>query len=100
VRFRIERTKTARTDLLDIWLGIAVDNQSAADKCLRRLDEAIAGLADFPRIGPARDDIRAGIRAVLRVPYLIFYAVDDDRRTVRIMRVLDARRDLHVLFQQ
>jgi toxin ParE1/3/4 len=100
VTFRIERTKTARTDLLDIWLGIAMDDQTAADKHLRRLEEAIAGLADFPRIGPARDDIRPGIRAILRVPYLIFYALDDERRTVRIIRVVDARRDLQVLFQQ
>ncbi|MBX9662781.1 type II toxin-antitoxin system RelE/ParE family toxin [Novosphingobium sp.] len=98
--YRIERTDTARGDLLDIWLTIALDDPDAADRQLRRLDEAIAGLAAFPRLGPARDDIRPGIRAILRVPFLAFYTVDDDARIVRIVRVVDARRDLMALFRQ
>lgn len=97
--YRIERTDKARADLLDIWLSIAVDDPDTADRHLQRLDQAIAGLADYPRIGPARDDIRPGIRAILRNPYLVFYAVEDETRTVRIIRVVDARRDLKVLFQ-
>ncbi len=98
--FRIERTERAGADLLDIWLAIALDDQATADRHLRHLEQAIAGLADFARIGPARDDIRPGIRTIRRAPYLIFYLVDDECRTIRIVPVVDARRDFQALFHQ
>jgi toxin ParE1/3/4 len=98
--YHIERTEKARADLLDIWLAIALDDPDTADRQLLRLDDAIAGLAAFPRMGPQRDDIRPGIRAILRAPFLAFYTVDDDTRTVRIIRVVDARRDLLALFRE
>ena len=97
--FRIERTTKAGTDLLHIWLAIAQDDPAAADKHLRRLEQAISELGDFPRMGPARDDISPGIRTILRAPYLIFYSVDDAECTARVVRIVDARRDLRVLFQ-
>ena len=98
--FRIERTAKAGSDLLAIWLAIALDDQTTADRHLRRLEQAIAALADFPRTGPARDDIRPGIRTILRAPYHIFYSVDDESRAVRIVRIVDGRRDLQALFQR
>jgi toxin ParE1/3/4 len=100
VTYRIERTKVAADDLLDIWLALALEDVLTADRHLRRLEKAVAQLADFPRIGPSRDDIRPGIRAILRAPYLVFYTVDDASRSVLIVRVVDARRDLAALFQE
>lgn len=97
--FRIERSSKAREDLLAIWLGIAIHDPDAADRQLRRIEQAIRGLADFPRIGPIRDDLGPGIRAVLRVPHLIFYTVEDADEAIRIIRVIDARRDLEAVFQ-
>ena len=98
--FRIERTAIAASDLVEIWLAIALDDLATADRHLRRLEEAITSLAHFPLIGPARDDIRPGMRSILRAPFLIFYSVDEDHRSVRIIRVVDARRDLVALFRE
>lgn len=97
--FLIEQSEAAAGDLLDIWLALAHDHVQTADRHLQRLEHAIAGLADNPRIGPARDDIRPGMRAILRTPYLVFYAIDDERRAIRIVRVIDARRDLVALLR-
>ncbi|HQS98599.1 MAG: hypothetical protein B7X90_13635 [Novosphingobium sp. 17-62-19] len=96
--FRIERADAARDDLLQIWETIAVEDEATADRQVQRIAEAMTVLADHPRIGPSRDDLRLGLRAFLRTPYLIFYDVDDDSRVVRIVRVIDARRDLEAEF--
>ena len=95
--FRIERANKARDDLLNIWLSIAIEDQDAADRQLRRIEHAIAALADFPRSGPPRDDLRAGLRSILRAPHLVFYRIDDLRRVVQIVRIIDARRDLETI---
>lgn len=98
--FSIERAAKARDDMLEVWLAIAFDDETAADRQLRRIEEAIAKLADFPRIGPARNDLHPGLRALLRAPHLIFYDIDDERHVVRTIRIIDARRDLESIFQQ
>ncbi|WP_225205121.1 type II toxin-antitoxin system RelE/ParE family toxin [Novosphingobium huizhouense] len=91
---RIERAARARDDLVEVWLYLAAHDPSAADRQLRRLDSAIASLADFPRLGRARDDMRPGIRSLLCAPHLVLYDVSDDLALVRVIRVIDARRDL------
>ncbi|MCX7285851.1 MAG: type II toxin-antitoxin system RelE/ParE family toxin [Novosphingobium sp.] len=98
MNFRIERAEAAREDLLDIWQTIAFEDEATANRQVQRIVEAMARLADHPRIGPSRDDLRLGLRALLRTPYLIFYDIDDELRVVRIVRVVDARRDLEAAF--
>ena len=44
-------TKKAREDLIDIWLHIAEDDPTAADRVLDRLDDAASHLADHPEDG-------------------------------------------------
>lgn len=92
--FRIAVTRRARADLLDLWLDIAAHDPSAADRQLKRIEEAITGLIDFPFSGPPREELRTGMRALLRLPHLVFYRVDEVAGVVEILRVIDARRDL------
>ena len=58
--FRVERAHTAREDLLNIWVGIAVDDANAADRQLRKIEDAINNLMQFPHMGPLREDIYPG----------------------------------------
>lgn len=92
--FRIERTVKARGDLLDIWLSIAVDNIEAADRQLRKIDNAIESLVDYPRSGRLREDILPDARAILRMPHLIFYRVDEENQIIQVIRIIDGRRDI------
>lgn len=89
-------TRAAREDLIAIWTHIAADNPAAADRVLDRLEEAASHLADNPQMGPARDDIRPGLRYLVSSSYLLLYRIADDG--IEIVRAVHGRRDLYGLF--
>ncbi|MBB4212691.1 toxin ParE1/3/4 [Rhodothalassium salexigens DSM 2132] len=89
-------TRAAREDLIAIWTHIAEDNAAAADRVLDRLDEAASHLARNPQMGPARDDIRPGLRYLVSGSYLLLYRITDDG--IEIVRAVHGRRDLYGLF--
>jgi len=89
-------TRQAREDLIDIWLRIAADDPGAADRVLDRLETAAMTLTENPRMGPARDDIRPGLRYFVSDNYLFLYRIVEDG--VEIVRVVHGRRDLFGLF--
>ena len=81
---RVFFTRAARDDLIDIWTHIAEDDPTAADRVLDRLDEVASHLADNPQMGPARDDIRPGLRYLVSGSYLLLYRIDGD--TLKLAR--------------
>ena len=89
-------TRQAREDLIDIWLHIAADDPGAADRVLDRLELTAMNLPENPRMGPARDDIRRGLRYLVSSTFLILYQVAEGG--VEIVRVVHGRRDLFGLF--
>jgi len=89
---RALRTRQARQDLIDIWHTIADDDIGAADGMLDRIDAVCALLADDPGLGPAREDIRPGLRYFVVAPYLILYRIRGS--DVEVVRVVHGRRDL------
>jgi toxin ParE1/3/4 len=96
--WKIERSRRARADLVDIWTYIADDNPEAADDQLDRIETIFMLLRDHPMAGRVRDDIMRGLRGFTRGSYLILYRVDEERRAVQIVRVLHGMRDLAALF--
>ncbi len=93
---RLRRTKLADADLDSIWLYIAADSVAAAERQIQRIEAAERRLADFPELGPARPELRAGLRSWAVGAYLIVYRIDPDALT--IVRVLHGARDLPGLF--
>ena len=89
-------TRVAREDLIAIWTHIAEDDAAAADRVLDRLDEVARHLARNPQMGPARDDIRPGLRYLVSGSYLLLYRITDDG--IEIVRAVHGRRDLYGLF--
>ncbi|OAM77476.1 type II toxin-antitoxin system RelE/ParE family toxin [Devosia elaeis] len=89
---KIKRLPLARADRLDIWLHIAADNISAADRLTDRLDEIVHRLSEFPEAGPSRPELGAGIRLYPVDNFLIFYRVAGD--AIEIVRILHAARDI------
>lgn len=56
----------ANQDLIQIWRYLArVASAEIADTLLHEIDEAAERLAEFPFLGPDRDEVLAGIRSVL-----------------------------------
>lgn len=83
----------AQHDLLQIWLHIATDNGAAtADHWIDRIEARCRQLGQFPQSGPPRPDIADQARALVIARWLVLYEIT--KGGVRIMRVVDAARDL------
>jgi plasmid stabilization system protein ParE len=97
VRRRYKVTPQARYDLLSIWEFIARDNVEAAERLTTRFEKAFQLLAQFPRKGHKRVDVRSN-EPVLFWPvdsYVIVYRPEP--RPIAIMRVLHGARDLDAI---
>ena len=93
----------ARTDLLDIYLLIGIEQPAAAERYFDRIEARARRLQLQPRMGVRRSDIRPSMRMLVETPYLILYRTDPDSdegpiEAVEIIRVIDGRRDLAGLF--
>jgi len=86
------RTKQAEEDLIGLWSWVALDSEYAADALLDRLETRMQLLASFPQAGPARSDIRPGMRMLVVEEYLVLYRILPE--AVEIVRVVHGRRDL------
>jgi toxin ParE1/3/4 len=92
----IKRTSQAEEDLIDIWIYIAEDKLSAADRLLDKIDAKISLLADQPRLGPARPDIELELRHFPVGNYLILYR--EIAGGIEVVRVVHGARRLDNLF--
>ncbi len=59
----VRLSRSAETDLDEIWLHIAQDKVSAADRFIDLLTSKFPRLAATPLMGRARDEIKPGIRS-------------------------------------
>jgi toxin ParE1/3/4 len=94
----------ARTDLLENYVAIGIDNPAAAERYFDRIEAKIELLRSRARIGVRRPDIRAGMRMLVEAPYVILYRTEPDTdegpvTAVEVIRIIDGRRDLGHLFR-
>lgn len=94
---RLLITDDAREDMWAIWLFIAQDNPSVADRLVDRIDRTLQLLAANTKMGEAVDYLRSGIRRFRVGNYLLFFEAIDDG--IRLMRVYHASRRLDKLFE-
>ena len=95
-------TPEAERDLEDIWLTIGADSPPAAIRTLRAIAARIGRLADHPRMGRRRPEIRPATPMLVEGPYLVLYETHPDTDdgpvdAVEIVRVVDGRRDFAML---
>lgn len=89
----------AEGDLFDIWDYLSQEvSPNVADNRLRDIHRTIANLADYPRLGRERSEIRAGLRSLANPPHVIFYRVAAEQ--IEILRVLHGHRDLVRVFSE
>ena len=89
----------AKEDLLDIYLTIGRNSPSAAERIYSAIETQVRHLADHPRLGPRRPDIRPSTRILVERTYVILCRTmpDSDEgpiKTIVIIRIVDGRRDL------
>jgi toxin ParE1/3/4 len=89
-------TPRAEQDIDEILLFIAVDNLEAALVFQERLSNRFEFLADNPKIGRERAEIKQDLRSFPEGNYLIFYR--EWAGIVAIVRVLHGARDLDEIF--
>ncbi|MBK6349070.1 MAG: type II toxin-antitoxin system RelE/ParE family toxin [Steroidobacteraceae bacterium] len=92
---RIVHSPAAEDDLLEIWVGLAANNVSAAERLMDDLDVATQILATQPLIGKARREFGPGIRSFPVRDYVIVYR--PIMGGVELVRVVHGARDLERL---
>ncbi len=86
----------AQNDLDEIWWFIAQDSPDNADKFLDRIQDSCLTLADFPKMGVSRNEIKNSLRSQPIGNYLIFYFPIEDG--IDIIRIIHGSRDIERLF--
>lgn len=98
MKYAVDFTDTARTDLKEIAVYIAEEskNRDIAIRFVRELRERCASLTEFPLSGAMPDDRMLkslGYRFLVHKEYLLFYTVDEDNKTVYVQAVFNAKKD-------
>ena len=91
-------TPEADRDLDEIWLNIARDSVTQADRFIDLVTERFVLLARTPRAGRARPELLSGLRSFAYRDYVIFYSLA--REGVVIERVLHGARDIKGVFRK
>jgi toxin ParE1/3/4 len=68
----------ARTDLLEIYVMIGLEQPAAAERYFDRIEAKASLLRSQPRMGVRRPDIRPSMRMLVEAPYLLLYSTDPD----------------------
>jgi toxin ParE1/3/4 len=89
---RVVHSPAAEDDLLEIWVGLAANNVSAAERLANDLRAATQLLATQPLIGKARREFGAEIRSFPVRDYVIVYR--PILGGVELVRVVHGARDL------
>lgn len=95
---RVNRTAQASADLDEIWLNVAIDNPTAADRLIDRIVDRCLTLRDYPELGAARPEIAPEARMLVIGDYLALYRIRAG--DVEIVRVVQGARQLEGLFDK
>jgi toxin ParE1/3/4 len=86
----------ADTDLWQILLYIAEDNENAAFRLIETIDGKCRLLSEFPGLGMARPELSPDLRSFPAGNYLILYRPISIG--IEVVRVVHGARDLRKLF--
>ena len=83
----------------DIWINLARESGSvdAADRQVQAVAARFPLLEQWPLVGRARDDLRAGLRSYPVGQYLIIYRMEG--ADVLILHIIHASRDLDAVLR-
>jgi toxin ParE1/3/4 len=88
----------ALIDLAEIWAYIADESPTNADSFAVIIDNKLQMLAQHPRLGRTRPELRKDIRSFVVGRYVVFYVAIP--KGIEIVRVLHGARDIDAIFQE
>jgi toxin ParE1/3/4 len=88
----------AQADIDEIWDYIARDSIRNADRFVDRIEQRFGLLADNPRLGVARNDLRPGLRRFRHARYLVYYRLV--RGGIEVVRVVHGARQQKPLWKR
>jgi len=96
-------TPQALEDLLDIYVTIGFDNPEAAERLYTAVEDRVALLVAYPRLGVRRPEIAPTARMLIEGVYLVLYEThpnsdDGPIDEVEIVRVVHGHRELSRIF--
>jgi len=94
---RVRFTRAATADLKGIAGYIAADNPAAAKRFSEHVQKKCALLAEHPKAGRPRFDVKPGLRSSPLDRYIIFYWAAEDG--IIVARVLHSARDIARQFE-
>lgn len=95
---RIRRRPLFVEDLNAVWRFVAADNEAAAERLLRELEERYVMLAEWPLLGAQRFQRYPAMRLFPFRRYLIIYQPLDTGDGIELIRLLHAARDYRRFF--
>ena len=101
--FTLHITKRAESDLNAAadYIEFTLLNQQAADSLLGKVEKELSSLAEMPQIHWLADDpfLKShGIRFILISNYMVFFLIDEEEKTVFLLRFLYGKRNwIHIL---
>lgn len=88
----VDLSPEARVDFTDILLYTQEQwGEEQRDRYQATLQQAIAGLADFPKAGVRRDRVVLGCRVRPVEQHVLYYRIEDG--TISVVRILHRRAD-------
>lgn len=94
--YKVVYLPASLSDLESILAYLAPHNLTAANVLLDKLDHRISELAGLPKMGKAVTDPELqgkGYRVLVVEDYYVFYIVHEERKEVKIYRILSSRQD-------
>lgn len=91
--YKLIITKTFNDDLDDIveYISQQLFNSSAADRLMKMAEEKISNISENPLLYPLYHDEKLaekGYRYTVVSNYILFYTVDEETRTVYVLRLI------------
>ncbi|MEP7037439.1 MAG: type II toxin-antitoxin system RelE/ParE family toxin [Acidobacteriota bacterium] len=102
--YEIFKRPQAERDIEESFVFIAEDNLDSGVYFLVAVEDSLEQLADFPLIGKLRESQNKQFQNMRMwhvkgyENYLIFYAVDEIKEMIEVIRVLYASRDIKDVF--
>jgi toxin ParE1/3/4 len=90
---KVRWTETALDELDHIFSYIYERNRSAASAVVSRIESLVDLLEAFPLAGHVTDEAEVRMLAVVRYPFLIFYAIEEMNDEVVILHIRHTAQD-------
>jgi toxin ParE1/3/4 len=94
----ILRSRSVERDLLDIWSHIAEDNEPAAERVLRRIEDRCQLYAAQPFMGQPHPELGSTVRAFAVGSYVVVYEPMEDG--IALLLVTHGARNIRRLLEQ